>query len=518
MKKVLSYICICVLQFSSTAYANGSEDIYNEVSEIATALVTSDNIEELLGEAVILMIENDVLNQLTEKGKFVRAETLKASADEALDASANDAENAREKAISFCNNLMLAISVITTEESILSYEIVLTDDVNAGPYYPVDECEHYALTVVNNAPYNAPMTVRVGFIKEDPNGTDYNIDGTKYSRVGYTATTLHNTSATTATAYLRVMNADDNVYNFTTPKGCEYVIVTIYDVPDGVTVTSATLEKTNEVINNGALFKGKGTSASSRAYAWNINNTTSYDTKGYIDMTAASGTNVSQAFLLKENTTYRVSFKYAQSTTVVRIYNRPGLYFDHMAASSDTSLPNGNVSWHNATNLANGAEPASAEDWTEYVAYFTTGEGNTNDPEGLLNYKILPRGYETTSGKTHTCYDDISIQEVDEDTYLWYTTSEGVGASDKSKAGKIRYRYTQDEADKTQKLIHVTYDETDAISNVAVVEVGEGLAVGESANYDITLNKSAASSKIFLWDGTTLEPMMLPIEDYVIAD
>ena len=105
MKKVLSCVCVCLLLLGSRAYAADYIDVSDKVSEISTALETSDNVEELLGEAVILMIENDILSSLAEKGETECAADLKTSADEALDAAANDSEDAREKAIAFCNNL-----------------------------------------------------------------------------------------------------------------------------------------------------------------------------------------------------------------------------------------------------------------------------------------------------------------------------------------------------------------------------------------------------------------------------
>ena len=81
-----------MLILSIGTYAANYEDMYSEAVELSTALETSDNVQELLGEAVILMLENNVLNELSEKGETEYAAELKSSADTALDASATGAE------------------------------------------------------------------------------------------------------------------------------------------------------------------------------------------------------------------------------------------------------------------------------------------------------------------------------------------------------------------------------------------------------------------------------------------
>ena len=69
MKKVLILGCVLLLVMSIGTSAANYEDMYTKAVELSTALVTSDNVEELLGEAVILMVENDILSSLEEKGE-----------------------------------------------------------------------------------------------------------------------------------------------------------------------------------------------------------------------------------------------------------------------------------------------------------------------------------------------------------------------------------------------------------------------------------------------------------------
>ena len=482
MKKVLILGCVILLLLGSSTYAANYEETYSKAVELSTALGTSDNVQELLGEAVILMIENDVLNELSEKGEAEYASELKSSADTALDASATGAADAREKAIDFCDKLIGTQEIIPVETKAIK---LTAESQNVS----VTELEHYALTVNNAQLSDTPITVTVEF------------------RDGDSAIQLENVlkfdgkSATTYSSLSRTMVKDNNVFNFTTPKGCTFVKVYASIEP-----LSATLAVTNEVINNGSVVRV----AKQSTFGWYTANNTMQDADNDYFCTASKvSTEIKQSFFLKAGSTYRLKFKAAISG--IGTYSYPHLTFAGDSGSV-ISLPT-NTSWEDLA-ISPTSLPGD-EYWQEYEAYFIAGESDDSNPSmaGLVQRTLVPRCYSRTDGANY--YDDFSIEEIDKGSYIWYEDKNGVSVSGKSKAKTIHYHYVQNETGKTQKLIHAKYID-DSLSTIELIEVGKDLAVGESRDYDIEITES--ESKIFLWDGKTLVPQRLPIENYVIID
>ena len=490
MKKVLMSVYAFIILLSLSVYAADYEEIYSKAVDISTALENGHNVQESLGEAVIMMIENDILKTLDEEGETEYAAELKASADAALDAAGAGAEDAREKAIDFCDKLIGMQKIFPVGFT----AIKLTTE---GQYVTVTELEHYALTVNNTQLSDTPTTVTVEFCDKDKNAitlTDVYILGAK--------------DKSSSSSMSRGLVTGDNVFNFTTPKNCKFVKVSTTDSKK----FSVTLEVTNEVINNGSVVRAtsdKGTSG------WRVLTGSWQDVANdYFSLSVKTSTNLKQNLILKEGSTYRLKFKYAQSCPegATMTSKAPQLQFNDLGATV-VSLPEATNYWEDAKVLT--SAPA-ASDWKEYEAYYVAKESNTgNDSlEGLVNISMYPRCYE--NGGATEYYDDFSLEEVDEGTYMWYLKADGVSVSGKSIAKTIRYHYVQDVTGKTQKLIHAKY-ENDTISTVEVIEVGKDVSVGESRDYDITIDKES-ESKIFLWDGTTLVPQRLPIENYVIIN
>jgi len=487
MKKVLILGCVLLLVLSIGTSAANYEDMYSEAVELSTALETSDNVQELLGEAVILMIENDVLTILNEKGETQYATELKASADEALNAEASGDVDAREKAIVFCDKLI-------GMQKILPAEITAIKLAAESQYVSVTELEHYALTVNNGLLSNVPTNIIVEFCDED------------YNSITLTnVTKFDGKDKSSFSSLSRNMVTDDNVFNFTTPKNCKFVKVST--TASGK--LSVTLAVTNEVINNGSVVRVAGNST----FGWRITNNDWQNVENdYFSLNTKTTTNLKQNLILKEGSTYHLKFKYAQSCpeASTMVNTAPQLYFTALSGTL-ASAPIA-TSWEEATTLA--TAPADA-DWKEYEAYFVAKESAVDNDslKGLLNISMYPRGYENTGGIAY--YDDFSIEEIDEGSYIWYEDKNGVSVSGKSKAKTIHYHYVQNETGKTQKLIHAKYI-NDSLSTIELIEVGKDLAIGESRDYDIEITES--ESKIFLWDGKTLVPQRLPIENYVIIE
>ncbi|MBQ8588341.1 MAG: hypothetical protein IJ454_03010 [Clostridia bacterium] len=382
-----------------------------------------------------------------------------------------------------------------TEAELTTAQNSVTFNTGDTLYIPVDGCEHYALTVDNSEMSTTDITATVSFWNKAEDGS--------YSAVKLNAQKYNAKKASTIPEYSsldRPMYGEDNVFNFTTPKTANYV--TVNAVAGGAAIdVSATLAVTNEIVNNGSAI------ADTALPGWYASNNSLFDGNAdYIASSGSSSTNICQHIIFKSGSTYKIKFKYAQKGTGRTTYLAPKLYFDGLIGEL-ISVPS-NTHWEEASVLKSAP---SAGDWTEYEAYFIAGasdEANTT-MTGLVQARMLPRTYKTTDAADDWCtyYDDISIEEVDSGSYIWYTNEKDISVSGKSLATQIRYHYVKAEGDTTRKFIYAEYDTDDNLTYVMPIEVSA------SGDYDITINDATASSKVFLLDSETLAPLMSAMID-----
>ncbi len=559
MKKVLAIICACLLLPCFTAYAETNFEY--KLENIISSLNNGGNVEMLLGEAVIMMVEDDILDFLEDEGGSETAQSLIASADTALAAAAAEQENSDELAIAFCEDLLAAkrgiINLLRNPDFIrttaLEENTPYTDGkdtaiVDAGTLIPegwtletdanltstsgytfadgkatlghgfiltqyvkVEEGEHYSFTPTkaddvfcgvqvefyyyNNGEYN-PVNVNAKLYSPTTGfpGTVDTVSGNKVRKVCYTE--------------------DD--FKFTTPIGCNvvkvgltsYIAHTSNKKPG--TVQGATLTVTDEVVTNGTFTRysgiNKAGNVGTNMDGWKATNSANVKAPiGAFKTNASAG--AEQGVLLKANSTYKFSFKFAQNGA-----NGTAPAIALVAQGDSAPI---NLKFHTCTHrvTASVSENTSlANDYITYEVIFTTsGEEGT-----LGNYVItLPK----TNSTLFTWYDDISIMEIDTVTRVLPIYAEATTTSFASTdaANGIRYSYVQDEEGKTQKLIRATY-EGEALVEATVLTPGEGLAVGKIANYDAVYS-DVYTTKIFLWDGATLVPVWeTPIVNEISAE
>lgn len=112
MKKFIVSLIVCLMATVLTVTADYS-DAATRVAEISAEISSAQNIEMLTGEAVIIMIENDVLKALEDKGQNATMSALKTKADEAIKMAAyDDIEKARECTKTFLTELKNAFDVL----------------------------------------------------------------------------------------------------------------------------------------------------------------------------------------------------------------------------------------------------------------------------------------------------------------------------------------------------------------------------------------------------------------------
>lgn len=112
MKKLIVSLIVCLMATVLTVSADYN-DAATRVAEISGEISSAQNIEMLAGEAVIIMIENDVLKALEDKGQNATMSALKTKADEAIKMAAyDDIEKARECTKTFLAELKNAFDVL----------------------------------------------------------------------------------------------------------------------------------------------------------------------------------------------------------------------------------------------------------------------------------------------------------------------------------------------------------------------------------------------------------------------
>ncbi len=551
MKKVLAIICACLLLPCFTAYAETNFEY--KLENIISSLNNGGNVEMLLGEAVIMMVEDDILDFLEDEGGSETAQSLIASADTALAAAAAEQENSDELAIAFCEDLLAAKRgiinllrnpdfirttaleentpytdgkdsttllagtlipegwTLETNANLTSSSTYLFDDGTATLghgfilplYVKVEEGEHYSFTHIKDN--HAFCGVQAEFYNySDGVYTPVNVNAKLY----YASSAVAGTVDTVSGNKVNKVCYTENDFKFTTPIGCNVVKVglTSYRANKNKvgTVQGATLTVTDEVVTNGTFTRAlKASNVGSNMDGWYAGNADT-SVKPYCAFKTGNYTGAKQGVLLKANSTYKLSFKFAQNSA-------SGAAPTIALVAQGDSAPI-NLKCHTCTDVC------TTSDWstkliTYEVIFTTSGEEGT-----LVNYVItLPN-----TGTTSTWYDDISITEIDTETrvlpiYADATATEASYVTDETVANGIRYSYVQDEAGKTQKLIRATYDD-EALVDATVLTPGEDIAVGEIANYDAVYSDSY-TTKIFLWDGATLVPVWeTPIVNEISAE
>ncbi len=383
----------------------------------------------------------------------------------------------------------------TSKYTFASGKASLGDGFILTQYVEVEEGEHYSFTPTkandvfcgvqvefynySDGVYN-PVNVNANLYAplSSYQGTVDKVTGNKVNKVCYT----------------------ENDFKFTTPIGCNVVKVGLTSYIAGAkktgTVQGATLTVTDEVVTNGTFTRHGSSNVGTNMDGWRVTNAPNVQAPMSAFKTNGNA-GAEQGVLLKANSTYKLSFKFAQN-------GANGTAPTIALVAKGTSAPI-NLKFHTCTHRVTtsvGKTTSLANDYITYEVIFTTsGEEGT-----LGNYVItLPK----TSSSLFTWYDDISIMEIDTETRvlpIYADEATTSFASNNTAANGIRYSYVQDEEGKTQKLIRATY-EGEALVDAIVLTPGEDLAVGEAANYDAVYSKDY-TTKIFLWDGATLAPVL----------
>ena len=124
LKRILSLVCICTLLFANVTFAADYAALQGKTAELSRSLAAGENVKKIVGNAVILIAENDVLNALASKGAVSQVFELKQASDNALNtADKKTAENLLAK-------LNQAVDVLCGVAS-----PVLFTDVNSGDWY-----------------------------------------------------------------------------------------------------------------------------------------------------------------------------------------------------------------------------------------------------------------------------------------------------------------------------------------------------------------------------------------------
>lgn len=124
LKKFISLISVCTLLFHSTAFGADYSTLSEKTAALSASLENGSDSKQIAGEAVILMVENDILNSLTDKGAAVQSFSLKEAADIAL--KTGDKKSVED-----------FISKLKQAEVVLSGAVAPTvfSDVSSGNWY-----------------------------------------------------------------------------------------------------------------------------------------------------------------------------------------------------------------------------------------------------------------------------------------------------------------------------------------------------------------------------------------------
>ena len=547
VKITFLFICVCLLICNLTASAAIETNFEYKLGNIITSLQAGENAEPLLGEAVILMIEYDILDSLEKEENPQAAYSLKASADSALAAAANGAEDAQALAISFCEELLNAKKSIAnllrnpdlTEATALAEDTEYTDGTDkvtlaAGTMIPdgwtletnanltasttytynggtvtfgngfvlsqivsgIQGGEHYSLTIDRTLQTSYGCRPFVDFLKYDEETDSY----VPVTTTAYTVTVGTNaggkSDGKTPYSSINKLCYWENDMKFTTPVGCDAIKIRMIPFYNGSTVKPANfsgvvLAVTDEVVTNGSWTRHKDNNVVQNMDGWYCGTANSTAKNPAGTFRASGSYTADQGIQLKKDAYYKLSFNFAQNN---KAGSKPIITFTPATGSNPVSVVFSDYKVVNSSE-----DSVDSASWTQYEVIFTT-----SGTSALTNYWLTLKADGSSEKRW---YDNISITEIEDVTRALpvYKSGETVSYADDAAANGIRYRYIQDEDGKTQMLIRATYD-GENLSDVTVLRPGEGLTAGQAGNYDAEYD-AALTTKIYLWDGTSLVPV-----------
>lgn len=124
LKNFISLISVCTFLFHSTAFGTDYTALSEKTAALSASLENGIDSKQIAGEAAILIVENDILNSLTDKGAAVQSFSLKEAADIAL--KTGDKKSVED-----------FISKLKQAEAVLSGAVAPTvfSDVSSGNWY-----------------------------------------------------------------------------------------------------------------------------------------------------------------------------------------------------------------------------------------------------------------------------------------------------------------------------------------------------------------------------------------------
>lgn len=124
MKKIVAFICALLFLCSNAALATDYTILKQRTMDLEALLGEGKSAENIVGEAVLIIVENDVLSELSKMGAANQAASLKNAADTAL--KTKESEATTELLLQLNNSL-----------GVLSGEIepVVFKDVNSKDWY-----------------------------------------------------------------------------------------------------------------------------------------------------------------------------------------------------------------------------------------------------------------------------------------------------------------------------------------------------------------------------------------------
>ena len=212
-----------------------------------------------------------------------------------------------------------------------------------------------------------------------------------------------------------------------------------------------------------------------------------------------------QDLTLRKDKLYKLKFNFAQNA------------YDEAAPVVSLEIPglNGIVDTEISPAFRKAANYGSTLNFSdEYETYITVDVADDYAFD-LVSAKLVIRscgeddGSAWASGAAY--YDNISLVEVDADTQMAFAAGEnGEFTTTPADAKAASCIFVQGETPTIQKFIVAKYNSTThALESATTVSAGEDIAVGNAKRYDVEIADDATSYyRIFLWDGTTLKPVL----------
>ena len=270
-----------------------------------------------------------------------------------------------------------------------------------------------------------------------------------------------------------------------------------------------------EMINNGSIECSSGGAAE----GWTTKSGTSgaeipfttTHSDSYIKLTDVQSVNAyyRQALSLRHSKLYKLSFDFAHSGLGDSVV--PSVKLDIQNANGITDAVDVSPAYTGA-----GATTGEEINWKTYEAYITLDKPATDYAYDLVDVNLDIQSIKIDSWPEGAAvyYDNISLVEVDKideaDKMAFAAGENGEFTTEATDAKAASCIFVQGETPTVQKFIVAKYNSTtDALESATVVNAGEGIAAGNAKRYDVEIADDAASYyRIFLWDGTTLKPVL----------